>query len=394
MSRFNRGILMPETQRNVFSIEDELIQFGEETLVDVDDAVEAFSDPCAASDECVASQEGIGTDIRNGFDDLFQFYVVNWKHWRDVQNDFWSATNPKIARYEQKLKETEREFNEKRHSFREGNHHISLMELWYFFRTKEGETRNILRDMKNDTAFSHFVLVEYNKLINDQLKKAASILQGAHVRSVADAQKLFSQIEGLKSIDEMFDDKWLGDGRYFNVTSVVKSIGSVSKTISSTIGGKDFTRLAELAAASSVSETKSKKHTLMKVAANVTSIGAAIKGASIAPMELSTDEIAEVIQYGKVYIANLDQGLELNQASDASVASLIRAFENLKRNVRNDIEDSEDIKRGMRLVGKVIDNYITALKQPFGSEVIRSIKGAKYSYYIGLRAIYNASKYI
>jgi len=386
------GLFTPDPRTYAFSLEEALLDLGADSLDGIQEVIAEMDDGPELTPETVISEEGIGTDIRNGFDDLFQYQVLHWKHFRDVQNDFFSETNPKIARYNQKLNETWREFQEKKHKFRDGEHHLSLMELWYFFSNKQGASRNVIRDLQQDTEFSKFVLVTYRKAVIDQLSALASIVQGARLHSLADCHKVIEAIQRLKTIDELFDDKWLGEGRYFNVTSVIKSAGSVGKDFE--FDGKSYSRATELSSGARVVEKKSKGHTAMKVVANVTNIGAAIKGSSIAPMEISTNEIGEIIMFGKDYVANLDTGLELSNSAERATNALMRGVEAMRGSSHIPADDIPELRKFVKFVGQVADSYIAALKQPFGAEVIRSIKGAKYCYYIGLRCIYNASKYI
>lgn len=331
--------------------------------------------------------EGFTENLRNGFDDMFQAIVVSWKHHHDVFADFIGTVNSRLATYVTDLEKTSEEFQEKKSKFRDGKHHGSFAELWYFFTSKNGESKNLIHDLNFDTEASHYILNEYVKEVLSALVKTGSVIGKAKLSSERDASSFFEEIGKLPAIDDMFKSKYLGEGILYNVTTVELKRKPVGRVIE--IGGKKLSGLAAVAAKSSVIETKSLAHSAWKVAGQ-TGIGQSIKLSQTTPFELTTEEIGKVIDFGKRYAQNIENYLKFKREVEIAFQDVQRSVEKLRQQINPDVPH---VHEALKQVTDYVDNLMKAVTTPAVDEIKRSIKGAKYCNYLALRMIYNASKY-
>lgn len=337
----------------------------------------------------VALEGKIVDAIRNGFDNWFQQIVVGNKHQNDIFIDFFKSTNGQVQKYSKALEETQQEYNEKRDKFREGDHHASLLELWYFFSTKDGQSRQIIHDLATDAEASKHILNDYPKAVLEALKKLAGIIGRTKIKSEKDLVAFLSEVEKLPTIDKLYGSEYVGEGILFNVTSVVRKIQPPKRV--SQIGGKRFAHLAELAGKAQIVEEKSGKHTAKKIFANTTSIGRAImSGYDREDFVLSTEEIDRIIEAGKRYIENVEGYLNMRRDIENTSREVGTALERMQRAMEYSGEGAHE---GVKQVFDYLSNLMKAITTPETDEVVRSIKGAKYCNYLALRMIYNASKY-
>ena len=335
----------------------------------------------------MALEGKIVDSIRNGFDNYFQSLILSQKHQNDIFLDFWKSTNSLLSKYNKALKDTEEEFHEKAHKFREGEHHASLIELWYFFTTKNGQSRNVVADLSIDVPHSAYILVEYPKAVLGALTKLNGLLRNAKLDSDKNAGAFFSAVEKLPSIEDLFKSQHLGEGILFNVTSVERKVKPSSHVVE--LDGHRFTELAELSNRAEVIESKSVGHTAWKIFGHG-GIAKAVKNYEREDFKLSTKEIGDLIEFGKHYIRNVEGYLSLKTEIDRAFNDTKSAIEKLQRSAT---VDSMGARQGIKQVTGYLNNLSKAITTPALDEVVRSIKGAKYCNYIALRLIYNASKY-
>jgi hypothetical protein len=336
------------------------------------------------------ASEGFVDNVRNGFDAYFQTVVLQWKHQNDIVIDFFRSTSEKLNKYSVQLEKTEAEFNEKKDKFREGSHFATLAELWYFFSTKHGQSKNLIHDLDFDTKASEHILKNYLTQVLAELSKLNSIVSGNPVTDEKELSNMLSKIEQMKPIEDLFGSEYLGDRILFNVTSVeLEKAKSMVRPV--TIANKEFRTLADMSRKQAIEESRSFGHTMRK-ATSQGAIGQLIMGYKRQDFELTTDEISKIIAYGKKYIANVDEYVSMSRKIEIVLNDTIRGIEKLKD--RSNGLTGGAAGQAMHQVANVIGNFKKAVTSPAMAEVTRSIKGAKYCNYLALRMIFNASKYI
>lgn len=335
----------------------------------------------------VALEGKIIDAIRNGFDTYFQRIVLHQKHQNDIVADFFKSVNSQILKYDKALDKTEKEYNEKKHKFREGDHHATLVELWYFFSNIHGQSRNIISDLEVDTEASEYMLHQYPKAVLAAMHNLTRAIGHARLDGEKGVAAFLSEVEKLPSIEKMFNSHFLGDGYLFNVTSVERKIDSAKRPVN--MGGKTFSHLAELAAPAVVVEKKSGKHTFKK-AISQGIIGQILSEHEREDFVLTTDEIGKIIEYGQKYVSNLKAYFGMKREIESAGRDLMSALERMKRGAAY---NGPGVHEGLKQVFDYLNNLNKAIKSPASDEVVRSVKGAKYCNYLALRMIYNASKY-
>jgi hypothetical protein len=144
---------------------------------------------------------------------------------------------------------------------------VRLYELWYYFKTSAGQTKDIVSALTNEVEMSNYVLHKYTDSILNEIKKLTSIVNSIKGTSDKDAAELAKKVQALKSPVDLFDKSYL-NGHYLNVSNFAVQEGSDRKII--TVENETFEKLAKLATPSLVTFEVSYKHiglkSLMQVA--------------------------------------------------------------------------------------------------------------------------------
>ena len=366
--------------------------------------------------------EGVVDAIRNFVDTTLQAAVMQWKHAINAITDLFKTAEEETAKYEMKLKKTHAEFNSKRRGFRDGEHHQSLAELWYFFTDAGGPTADVLTALEKDTRTSKYILVEYFGEVTKQLEALSRTLNSARITDVSAAKRFLKDFDKYKNTDDLYKEQFLGDRFLLNATSVVRSPSSVNKPKS--FAGQDWSHIADLSTFVSIKEKSSIKHTADKVGYQLlasapvlmawgqgaaaknamAAVGTALQGGAhfykfsdIPPMKISTSGIEDVIEYGLEYISNARNFLSKRSETTSRIEKLVEAVDKLDGSDFHTSlgdKDGSDFHKVLRQIIDFADNNVKAIKNPCTDELKRTIRGAKYCNYLALRLIWNASNYL
>lgn len=326
---------------------------------------------------------------------IFQQTVVHTKHTWNATMDFFHGLDSRISKYEQKLEAASSEFKAKSNGLQKTGNRVSLNELWYFFKTGDGQATDLMGDLMFDTNASKYVLVEYTGKVISEMEKLASIISRAKFSDDKQVLSFVKQIEGLKTPSELFDKKYLTGKPLFNVTGFKVTKSKRSKAI--TIDGKVCSRFAEMASLDPVTQDGSLAHTGLK-AGYFLSNGVPVLNTVSNITELvvanefiySVNQIGQVIDFGKRYIDGITKYADLASKFATVSNKLIKSLENESMMMSNYTDENSVIKPVISQMLKIVNSYEMAFSQPAKSEVARSLRGAKYCHYLALRMIYNA----
>lgn len=365
MSRYrNLGIFSPERKCTpIASLEDELIEFGTSDLSDVQDDVIYLNDDSNVIEENIESTEGFKEQVDMAFNYLAQGPVLRVKHIVNGLDNLITSTNQQIEKYDAKLQMTQQEYNEKRQHFSGDEHVVALNELWYFFRRKNGPTVNLIRDLDSDTDFSRYALSEFPKQMLREMGKFEQLIKKLNTSKGSEvADQVIQDVAKVKSAADIFENKYLGNEKYFDVVSIVVKDGDIV-------------------------EQKSKLHRLDKVVANA--FPGSGQNLDVTKIELSTADIQKIIDGGFEYL----KAIRAYKDQLEDFLKLYNGILNAAREVGRSSNKDNAGKAVAEVMTKATD-FKRTINKLCNKELIRSLKGARYCYYIALRAIYNATKYI
>jgi hypothetical protein len=329
--------------------------------------------------------EGIGAAIRTAFDDMFQAMVLSRKHKNEFFAGLFTTVERKLNNQRARLQKTQAEYNSKKDRFRDGRHHGSMLELWYFFSDKSGPVADPLGALDTDVEISGYILKDYMKAVLDTLHKASTAIRQARIRNETDLLKLIGDIEKLPNIRDLYDSRYMGEGILLDATTVLYIPGGEPAN-PVVVDGKQCRNLASKASKGAVEEKMLKRHIAAKIASK-NPHGKRYMNSQLPSFDLTTEEIGDIIDYGKQYIANVDACMLMRRQMEVAGQEFVGAIEHLKRNVESDLPQ-------LRQALKQIVDYTTvlsnAIQTPILQEIRRSVKGARYCDYFALRMIYNA----
>jgi hypothetical protein len=336
----------------------------------------------SSEQQATIALEGVGTTLKTWF---FQDPVVHFKHWKDIVLDSFKSVGSKLAKYEKKCAQNKAEFEAKKGQL-DPTVEVNLHGLWYFFTTRDGQPKNFMSSLAKDLSMSTYVLTRYPAAVIAEIEKLTSTVKSGNAKSKANIEALAKKVASLKSPAELFDSAYLGEGKYFNVTSLNAEAGN---------GGGD--RLSQLGRSGTVVESTSTGHTVGKVgnfALRQGALGpvgkAAMTAGSIAASEevhLSVRDLGEVFEAAQAYLNNVRTFLGMEQKFGHAVDALGAAMTALGKTAG----EQPDPEIGS--VGDKIEAYgktlTRAFQRPALQEVARSIRASKYCNYFGLRGIFN-----
>lgn len=384
--------------------------------------------------------------FRNVINNLFQDFVVHFKHQKDVVTDFFRTTSGMIAKYERKTIDNKNEWNEKKANLENDDIRVSFQGFSYFLLTKtsndEYKFADFVGSLRQDRAASSFMLKEYPKRVIAEMNALTKLVRGASLNSIDDVFKLGRAVEKLKTPAELFDKKYL-ETELFGMATIDAPKTSKGR-VHNDKAGKGFDRLAELASSKPVTVRKSgvlKLHNAVvggvstflgraAITAGAQAIGAVaagavgaarLGGAVAAPLHYAalgvtaghaihagvggergnivvrTTDIGTIFDGAEAYLADARQFLALER-------DVLRAIEELEGTVKaleekNSREDNGDevthdsYMDAISVYEQVLAYSRTlsrAMQSPGTTEVARSLRASKYLNYLGLRAIFNA----
>ncbi|MBB5409165.1 hypothetical protein HDG34_003106 [Paraburkholderia sp. HC6.4b] len=328
-------------------------------------ALESYT-RASAEEQAGIALEGIATTLKTL---LFQDPVLNFKHYKDIILDAFRSIEGKLAKYEGKTRQNRAEFEQKKGKL--GNRvEISLHGLWYFFTTGQGQPQNLTAALSTDLAGSGYMLTKYPAEVISAIEKLAAILAGGSAKDRASIDALAKKVETLKSAVELFDSQFMGNGKYFNMTSVVASTTP-----------NQGSRLEQMSRSGFVVEKTSAGHTASKAMSGP--LASIIRSRQIV---LSVQQLEEVFDAAQAYCDNVKHFLELESKFSAAAAKLGDALRKLSETAQG--RDREVIAAGDRIeaYAKLL---MRAFQRPALQEAFRSLRGSKYCNYLGLRGIFN-----
>jgi hypothetical protein len=326
--------------------------------------------------------EGVGTTLKTWF---FQDPVLHFKHWKDIVLDSFKSVGSKLAKYEKKCAQNKAEYEAKKGSL-DPTVEVNLHGLWYFFTTRDGQPKNFMSSLAKDLSMSTYVLTRYPAAVIAEIEKLTSAVKSGNAKSKANIEALAKKVAALKSPAELFDGSYLGEGKYFNVTSLNAEAAN---------GGGD--RLGQLGRSGTVVESTATGHKVGKAGMFALRQGAmgpmgmtAAMAASVTMSEevhLSVRDLGEVFEAAQAYLDNVKTFLGMEQKFGHAVDALGAAMAALGKTA-GEHPDPEigSIGDKIEAYGKTLTR---AFQRPALQEVARSIRASKYCNYFGLRGIFN-----
>ena len=375
--------------------------------------------------------------FRNVILNIFQDYVLHFKHHKDVIGDFFRSTSGILVKYEKKTVQNKAEYNSKKSKIGNQEIRVAFTGLDYFLATDQSEKTAKFSDfqamLRTDRAVSSFVLKEYPKRVLAEIEALARLLRAANLKTDADVARLAREVEKLKAPAELFDEKLLNTETFGGTKFVITKHGNKHSTQGHGEGA--FGRLAELASSKLV---VAQGNTRMKIgrtlSAGIQSVGgryvagtaAGMAGAAVAgvvaPLIASTTTNA-VTAARAIYSGVGDEkgnfmltGSDIGRVLDAAEGYItdVRYYLSTERDVARAIDAIEEAVKQLEAKGQAdsktddaqehqMDSVrvyeqvlafsrvlLRAMQTPAGSEVARALRASKYLNYLALRAIYNA----
>jgi hypothetical protein len=354
---------------------------------------------------------------------LFQDYVLHFKHHKDVIGDFFRSTSGILNKYEKKTLQNKAEYNSKKNKIGNQEIAVAFVGLDYFLSNtkamKEYRFSDFMGLLRQDRQMSNFALKEYPKRVLAEIDALAKLLRGSSLKTDADVQKLAKAVEQLKSPSELFDEHLLD----------VEGFGS-SKFVAVKRGGKN--RLDVLAAAKPVTLSKPIGATVGNaIMAGVQSFGGRVVASALPVVGATTGGMAHAVaapvmaaraiyegvgdDKGKIMLNGSDIGRVLEAAE--GYINDVRYFLSTEREVARMIDEMEGAVKAAEAKGQadakaedagehamgsvhlyekilaVSRVLMRAVQTPAQQEVARALKASKYLNYLALRAIFNAKNH-
>jgi hypothetical protein len=311
--------------------------------------------------------EGIGTKLKTL---LFQDPVLKFKHYKDIILDSFKSIESKLAKYEGKTQQNKAEFEQKRGKLG-ARIEINLHGLWYFFATGQGQPSNLTAALSNDLAGSGYMLTKYPAEVIASIEKLAATLASGSAKDKPSIDALAKRVEALKSPAELFDPQFMGNGKYFNVTSVVASRDQTQGS-----------RLEQLSRSGFVLEKSSVEHTARK--AFTGPVPSIMRSKEIV---MSVQQLGEVFDAAQAYCDNVKHFLALEAKFAGAAAKLGDALKKLSGTAQGHDRDVIAVGDRIEAYAKLL---MRAFQRPALQEAARSLRGSKYCNYLGLRGIFNS----
>lgn len=371
--------------------------------------------------------------FRNVILNLFQDYVLHFKHHKDVIGDFFRSTSSILVKYEKKTVQNKAEYNSKKSQIGNQEIRVAFVGLDYFLATEKslesGKFSDFQGMLRTDRAVSSFVLKEYPKRVLAEIEALARLLRGANLKTDADVARLAREVEKLKGPSELFDEKLLNTEMFGGTKFVIANGGDKHSTQGH--GDGAFGRLAALASSKLV---VAQGNTRMKVGRAITAgiqsaggryaVGAAAgavgAGAVVAPVlgasgavmaaraiysgvgdekdnfVLMGSDIGRVLDAAEGYIGDVRYYLSTERDVARAIDTIEEAVKQLEAKGQAESKTDEAQEHQMDSV-RVYEQVLAfsrvllrAMQSPAGSEVARALRASKYLNYLALRAIYNA----
>lgn len=314
--------------------------------------------------------------------------TVQLKRYKDRFTDMFRSSAGMVKKYREKLQSANQELQQKKGEF-QGAATVSMHELWGFFSSENKEfVRNIVQGLAHDTAMSHYVLVQYPQTVTKLMDQFTAIISHANFGDLQSTKRTFLEIEKLPHPIDLFDKKYLADGKkvYFAKTSLNLKVGAKRKVLS--LQGQSFPKIAELSSAKSISESGGFGHKLADTVGKLPYAGSLVATPSAlfsGEVKMTAQDVEKAIQLGEVYVSSVEQYLQIEKQFIAAAERMDAIYEKAY--------EAED-KEASRLINQLFwyaCNLCEAAYNLPSSEVHRALRGARFTGYLARRAIYHKS---
>lgn len=327
---------------------------------------------------------------------------LRFKRLKDSFADSFKSTNAMITKYRARLDELKKELSG---TVVHGQLEVNMSGLWQHFSTEAGPvTSNLVGKVREDVAFSRYILTDFSQKAFEELAKLNQALHTGQGNSDDEAKRTALDVEKCSGPAEYMNQKWLcpaGEQPYLSVTGIYGRQGRYPRAVA--ISGVSLDRLAQLSTHYYVREYGSFLHGMKKFFTHD----------SKKTTRLSENDLEQLIKLGEEYLAAAEHYLVLYNKVwpifrhiDDSLDQIWDDFGLTEYEIELDDGDKDGYKTTVswqesdtgpverrakvfdQLMG-VVRNFSDATIMPGFHEMTRALRAAKYHTYIvaaGLKA--------
>jgi cell wall assembly regulator SMI1 len=326
---------------------------------------------------------------------------LRFKRLKDSFGDAFKSTGGMIVKYRQRLQELKHELSG---TMVHGQLEVNMSGLWQHFSTEAGPvTSNLVGKVKEDVAFSHYLLMDFSQKAFDELKQLSAALHTGQGNSDEEAKRTALDVEKCSGPAEYMNQKWLctaSEQPYLSVTGIYGRQSNFPRPVA--ISGVSLDRLAQLSAHYYVREYGSFLHGMKKLFVHD----------SKKTTRLTESDLEQLIKLGEEYLVGAEHYLKLYHELwqvfhhvDDSLDQIWEDFDLTDYTVNLGDENDGDtyevswqtsgtgpIERRAKVFDQlmgVVRNFSDATIMPGFHEMARALRAAKYHGYIvaaGLKA--------
>jgi len=371
-----------------------------EALVIDDDELEAFGKQCNGlmslmDDSPVVSLEDAKERAnklavaKNKMHGRFKKMFEGWA-------DGWRSAGGLQSKYRKRLEELRQQLSGTQIH---GTVDVNLSGLWQHFSNEAGPIHNnFIGKIKEDVAYSTYILADYSKQAYEQLKHLEMALHTGQGDSDEQAKRTALDVEKCEAPMSYLDHKWMckaGEQPYLSVMGVYANQGRTPRPVA--LDGVSLSKLAQMATYFRVREYGSFTHGLKKLFVN----------SSKANVRLHESDLEQVIKLGEMYLDAVSTYLEYYHGCWAVFRRIDESLEMIwddfdltewEVNYRGDDPDGSDdinvtwqtsgtgnITRRAALYEQLLDvvqNFSDAVLSPGMQEMNRALRAAKFHCYL------------
>lgn len=289
----------------------------------------------------------------------------------DSIGDFFRTKSSIIQKYRKLLEEIKS--NASNGQYEPKGEHLDLTRLYEFFSLggKQVEA-NISAVTKKDTDASRAILEGYTSAVVNGLAKLDAIVKKVPGK-VEDAAAIFKQIETIPNPIQAFPKQVLSEKHLLGGTELVMTSGSARKP--EQVAGVALSKLAELATAHAVKETRNLKHGF-KVGMKKGTIWDGILSNKV---KIQPQEVSQMAECGLAYLNAVEKYRAAIEKLDNLDESVGEGINNLQQAVSKFGDKSA--ARAAEQVKQIHKNLVNQSAAPGAKEMKRALEGAKYCYY-------------
>ncbi|BDD79615.1 hypothetical protein [Burkholderia phage FLC9] len=370
---------------------------AEAMVVDVDDLDQLAVGANSLSSYLTESGVGMAMESAKSPSDIAKSKMhLRFKKLKDGFVDTFRSAAGMASKYERQLDELEEELL-KGHVH--GQIKVNMSSLWQHFSDEKGPiTHNLLTKVREDVAYSTYILTSFSEQAYQQLEGLSRALHTGQGTDDEQAKRTALDVEKLKGPAEYMDQKWIcaaGEQPYLSVTGLSAVQGRHPRPVG--IEGVSLDRLALLATPYHLREYGSFLHGLKKMFVND----------SKKETHLAAEDLAKLIVIGreylvaaKLYLAIYNKVWPIFRRLDDSLDMIWDDFglTDYEVNIEGEAEDGSDdvniqwqtsdtgnVKRRLAVFDQlmqVVRNFSDAVLQPGVNELARALRAAKFHGYL------------